>query len=78
MKILTNLKELVISFCFSHRDLCCQPDIVVFAFVGKLVVFLEVFTRLKVIGNFPTDFAHRFVTFWAVHNAIITKKPPQG
>lgn len=52
---------------FGHWSFCCNPNIVIFALVGKLIVLFKIFTNLKVIRNFPAYFAHWFAAFGAVH-----------
>jgi hypothetical protein len=42
-----------------------------FALVGSLVIFSEVFASLKVVGDLPTNFSDELIAFRAVHKLII-------
>lgn len=57
---------------FCHRNLGCHPDVVVFAFVGELIVLFEIFAGFEVVGNFPANFTHWLGAFRAVHDSILS------
>jgi uncharacterized protein HemY len=68
-------KELVWGYVLrliSHRNFRCYPNIVILTFVGNLVVLFKVFASFKVIGDFPANFTHLFITLRTIHELSIT------